>query len=390
MGSRMQLDQLEVKHRFAQLNGIKYHYVERGTGPLVVLLHGFPETWWAWRYQIQALAEAGFRVVAVDQRGYGESDQRGPYGLDTLASDIRELIRALKVERAHVIGHGMGGAVAWHLAARRPECVDRLAVLNCPHPSVMAEAIQQRPAQLKGSWNLIFFQVPVLPEWLLGTDRSSLLSRLYESRTKDHSHFTPDELRPIVEAVQKPGAARAMLGWYRAAFQTFLMNRLKMPRYPVIETPTLILWSKSDVGLEQDLISGTERFASFLRVVSVEGAGHYVQAEQPAPVNDALIRFLRAPSEAVHRRPTPGLLEHSEINVVLADAGESKISVVKELRDLTGLELREIKELVESVPALLKVGATRDEAERFKDRLTAVGAVVELTATPLPTQGPTQ
>src|SRR5262249_25428634 len=133
----MQPGDLPVSHRFELVNGLRYHYVELGEGPLLVLLHGFPESWWTWRHQLVTLANAGYRVIAPDQRGYAETDKKGPYDLDTLASDVAALITVAGAEKADVIGHDWGGAVAWHLASTRPECVRRLAVLSCPHPAQM-------------------------------------------------------------------------------------------------------------------------------------------------------------------------------------------------------------------------------------------------------------
>src|SRR5262249_30760318 len=144
------------------------HYVEAGkpSDPLVILLHGFPEFWWSWRLQISALVAAGFRVIVPDQRGYADTDKHGPYDLDTLVDDIAGLIRSFRVHRAMIVGHDGGGAVAWHLAATRPELCTRVAILNSPHPVIFRRALA-KPSQMRRSWYMFFFQLPLLPEIFL-------------------------------------------------------------------------------------------------------------------------------------------------------------------------------------------------------------------------------
>ncbi|MFD1730552.1 alpha/beta fold hydrolase [Deinococcus malanensis] len=154
-----------------RVNGVRLHYVEAGpaAGPLVVLLHGFPEYWRAWEHQIGPLARAGFRVVAPDMRGYNLSEKPQDieaYRVQTLQEDIAKLIRALGAGRAHVVGHDWGGIVAWQLAIRQPEAVDRLVILNAPHPGAARRGMKH-PEQLKRSWYVYLFQLPVLPELLL-------------------------------------------------------------------------------------------------------------------------------------------------------------------------------------------------------------------------------
>jgi len=153
-------------------SGICLHVANAGPtdGPLVVLLHGFPEFWYGWRHQIAILAEAGLRVVAPDQRGYNLSDKPAgiaAYRLDTLAEDIVGLAAALGGERFAVVGHDWGGVVAWHLAARFPERVTRAAILNAPHPATLRSYARRRPGQLLKSWYVGFFQLPRLPELAL-------------------------------------------------------------------------------------------------------------------------------------------------------------------------------------------------------------------------------
>jgi len=154
-----------VEHDRIATNGITLHVAQAGPadGELVVLLHGFPEPWWGWRNQIPALAASGFRVLAPDQRGYNFSDKpagRGAYRMDTLARDIVGLIDATGRNRAAVIGHDWGGAIAWWLATYHPDRVRRVAVLNCPHPLVFSRILRRSPAQLLRSWYMFFFQFP--------------------------------------------------------------------------------------------------------------------------------------------------------------------------------------------------------------------------------------
>lgn len=289
--------ELSVTHHFVDLPKLRMHYVEKGAGPTVVLLHGFPEMWWSWRYQIDALANAGFRVIVPDQRGYGETDQQGPYDLDTLASDVAHLVESLGAERrVRIVGHDWGGAVAWHLASHRPEWCERLAVLNCPHPAVMRKALLDNLswAQVKRSWYMFFFQLPWLPEYFLTRNGAELMPRTLKAASIDRSHFGPDDVRPFQEAILRPGAASAMVGWYRQALRDGFSRPFTPPAYPPITCETLLIWGKADPALDYDiLVPGTEVYAPKLRISPVEGCGHFVQAERPAEVNAALLEFLR-------------------------------------------------------------------------------------------------
>ncbi|MCA2977792.1 MAG: alpha/beta hydrolase [Myxococcaceae bacterium] len=272
------------------------HFVEKGTGPVVLLLHGFPEMWWSWRYQVDALAAAGFRVVVPDQRGYGETDKHGPYDLDTLAADVCHLVEHLGgARRVRVVGHDWGGAVAWHLAAHRPEFCERLAVLNCPHPAVMRQALLNGLswAQVKRSWYMFFFQLPLLPEWLLTRNDAEVMPRTLKAASARRDHWTPDDVRPFRDAILRPGAATAMVGWYRAAVRFGFRHPFSPPRYPPITCEATLLWGLNDPALDFDvLVPGTERYAPRLRVVRVPEAGHFVHSEAPEAVNPALVSFL--------------------------------------------------------------------------------------------------
>src|SRR5262249_45467114 len=198
---------MALVHFTEQVGTIRVHYVSQGEGPLIVLLHGFPEFWWSWRDQLAALADAGFRVVAPDLRGYNDTERAGPYDLDTLAGDVVNLVHKLGAERATVVGHDWGGAIAWHLAAKRPDVCERVAVLNAPHPAAAVQVIRSNPRQLRRSWYMFFFLLPWLPEARLLADGARIIDRVYGANAVNRSVFSDEVVRPFREAIQKPGAA---------------------------------------------------------------------------------------------------------------------------------------------------------------------------------------
>ena len=269
-----------------------------GDGPLVLLLHGFPELSRSWRHQLRALAGAGYRSVAPDLRGYGRSDRSGPYDLRTLARDAAGLVEALGRERAVVVGHDWGGAVAWATAVHEPRVVERLAVLNCPHPGVLAEEMLRNPRQVLRSWYIFFFQLPWLPERLLARDGARYVARALRGGSYVRGAFSAEELAVYREAFARPGAAGAALGYYRAAFRGSLGLRREGRRHP-IGVPTLVIWGARDrfLGRETaDLAKMAPYFApgNVPSVRFLEEAGHFVQNEDPAGVNAELISWLGA------------------------------------------------------------------------------------------------
>lgn len=263
-------------------------------GPLVVLLHGFPEFWYGWRHQIGPLAAAGYRVAVPDQRGYNESDKPlclESYTRDVLAEDVVRLIERLGHDRAVLVGHDWGGAVAWWTALKHPERVEALAALNIPHPAVFAKAVKG-PRQALRSWYIAAFQLPGLPERLLARRGAKALLEILRSHCAEGA-LDEDDLARYREAFLKPGALTSMLAWYRAAAQ--------LPTAPLpgeeVAAPTLVVWGEKDRSLGKEMAEPSAALCADGRVVFVPEAGHFVALDAPERVTELLLDFL-GPAES--------------------------------------------------------------------------------------------
>ncbi len=279
-----------MRDGYADLGDVRLHYVEEGDGPLVVLLHGFPEFWYSWRLQIPALAAAGFRVVAPDLRGYNLSSRPADvaaYSVDLLARDVCDLIAERGEDSAMVAGHDWGGVIAWALAATHPDAVQRLAILNAPHPQRYLRALP-RPSQLARSSYVFFFQLPRLPERVLTRQRFAALRFGFENDARLGA-FSAADIERYVETWSRPGALTPMLNYYRAA-----VRRPPRPRVTSrpISCPTLVIWGDKDRYLDRSLADPLERFVPALsEVIHLPGASHWLQHDEPDEVNRLLVEF---------------------------------------------------------------------------------------------------
>jgi pimeloyl-ACP methyl ester carboxylesterase len=274
-----------VEHLDVQAGEVRLHCALMGprNGPLVVLLHGFPECWMAWRHQLPALAAAGFRVAAPDLRGYGGSDKpRGvaAYRIEKLVADVASLIGELGHERADVVGHDWGGHVAWHLAMWNPERVRRLAILNVPHPARMRRSLRTL-SQLRKSWYIFFFQLPLLPERFM-SPRSIRVAFRYMTARK--GAFDEADVEANVAAA---GDRTGPINYYRAA------ARFRGPPYRPVAAETLVIWGGADRWLGPDLAEPDARWVPRARVERIPSASHWAQADAPERVNELLLSFLR-------------------------------------------------------------------------------------------------
>ena len=284
-----------VSHRRIDVGEVSLHVAlaGEGDGPLVVLLHGFPEFWWSWRYQIPALVQAGFRVAVPDLRGYNLSDQPagvGDYGLAHLTADVDGLIKALGEETAHVVGHDWGGVVAWDFAMRYPARLRRLTILNVPHPQVMVRALLRSPTQIRKSWYIFFFQLPHLPELFVQKDDYGFLRKSLAGGRLVRP--AKDELDPYVDAARRADSLRGGMNYYRAMFRG-LAPRLKA-RPPRIDAETLVIWGERDLFLGRELAIPPRKLVPNARVEFLPEASHWVQVDAPSRVNALLVPFLRA------------------------------------------------------------------------------------------------
>jgi pimeloyl-ACP methyl ester carboxylesterase len=289
------IDESRLEHRWLSVGDVNLHCVFAGDegAPLVVLLHGFPELWYAWRRQILVLADAGFRVVAPDMRGYNLSDKPrdvSAYGSDLLAGDIDGLVRACGREKSHVVGHDWGGGVAWMFAMKYPARLDRLVILNCPHPAVMMRALR-RPEQLKKSWYMFFFQLPWLPERGMRANHFGLLLRVLREEPLVPGAFDERDLAVYAEAYAQPGALRGMTNYYRAM--------LREPRdaksFAPILAPVLVLWGERDPHLGSEMATPDRALVPDARVELIADATHWVHHERPELVSARILDFLRTP-----------------------------------------------------------------------------------------------
>jgi pimeloyl-ACP methyl ester carboxylesterase len=282
-----------VVHREAEVNGVRLHYAEAGHGPPVVLLHGFPDFWYGWRRQIPALAEAGYRVIAPDLRGYNLSEKpKGmkEYRLEALAEDVAALIRSVGAGPAAVAGHDWGGVIAWRLPMLHPELVEKLIVLNAPHPGTWLREVW-KPRQLLRSGYQLFFQIPRLPEaWIRANDFAVLRAVLKHDPARRDA-FTGEDIGYYVEAMARPGALTASLNYYRANARR---NPLPLLRsFRPTDTPTLLIWGMKDRYLGPWFTEGLETWAPRLRVERLPDASHWVTADEPVRVNRLILEFLR-------------------------------------------------------------------------------------------------
>ncbi len=284
-----------IRHEDVKANGLRFHVASAGAGDrLALCLHGFPENWFSWRHQLPLLDRLGYRAWAPDLRGYGGSD-RPPrmqdYAIERLLEDVAGLIDAAGAKSVLLLAHDWGAIIAWYFAMRRVRPLERLVIMNVPHPACAARELR-RGAQLRRSWYVLFFQLPWLPEKLLGRDGARAIAEIFRRSSLDPSRFPDDAIRVFREAAARPGALTAMVNYYRALVRGGGAQRQTALGFPVIDTPTLLLWGEGDVALTKATTYGTDAFVRDLTLRYLPGVSHWVQQEAPESVNAMLEAWL--------------------------------------------------------------------------------------------------
>ena len=284
---------------FVAANGLSFELHAAGDASsdrLALLLHGFPEHAFSWRHQLPLFARLGYRVWAPNQRGYGKSSKPkgvASYRIDELVADVAALIDASGKPRVTLVGHDWGGLVAWELALQRVRPLERLVILNVPHPVRFREELASNPAQRRRSRYAAFFQLPWLPEWAFRRNRAALVGEAFRGMAVDKSRFPDEVLAVYRENALQPGAMTAMLNWYRANGRHFgALGQPATAAHPIIETPTLLIWGEEDSALGKELTFGTERHVKDLTVRYLPRVSHWVQQEAPEAVNEILESWL--------------------------------------------------------------------------------------------------
>jgi pimeloyl-ACP methyl ester carboxylesterase len=266
-------------------NGLSFQVVDEGSGDVVALLHGFPDSSALWRHQIPMLVDAGYRVIAPDLRGFGDSDRPGDpgaYAMEALVGDVLGILDALEVDRADVVGHDWGAALGWALAAFAPQRVRRFVALSVGHPSGYFDSLRQREM----SWYMLFFLFPGVAEEALPRDDWAFLRTWLAGQGGDLERYTTD--------LARPGALTAALNWYRANITAEVFGQLTRRPFPPVSCPVLGVWSDGDIGCgEAQMLASRDHVAGPWSYHRIDGAGHWIPLAAPDELGKLLVDHLR-------------------------------------------------------------------------------------------------
>lgn len=289
------LKDARIRTEFVEANGLRFEVDMCGHGDeLALCLHGFPEHSFSWRHQLPMLADLGYQVWAPNLRGYGRSSRPEgveAYSVENLLADVAGLVDAAGCRQTVLLAHDWGAVIAWYFAMRQVRPLSRLVILNVPHPGPAAVAMKHFE-QLRRSWYVLFFQIPGLPERLLGRNRAEGVAEALR-RSCVHPEQFPDEVLDVYRRnAAQPGALTAMINYYRALVRGGGVRRQREAGYPVIDTPTLMIWGEEDVALTRETTHGTERYVKDLTLRYLPRVSHWVQQEAPSIVNPMIKAFL--------------------------------------------------------------------------------------------------
>jgi pimeloyl-ACP methyl ester carboxylesterase len=277
-------------------NQLSFRVAMVGLGDqLVICLHGFPESAVSWRYQLAPLAQAGYRVWAPDLRGYAGTTRPAnmeAYHIDQLMRDVSGLLDAAQVERVILIGHDWGGLIAWYYAMRYRSRVERLIILNAPHPACFERELRHW-RQFRRSWYAGAFQLPWLPEAVLRAGHGYLIQKIFERTVVHHEQVSKEIIELYREQACEPGALTAMLHYYRATIRGGGATHQRHLGYPTIDIPTLVIWGLQDLALTRHNLDGLEGLVTNLSIITHADAGHFVHQDKPEQVTHDILTWLQ-------------------------------------------------------------------------------------------------
>ena len=290
-----------IEYKYAEVNGIKLNYATAGKGKLILFVHGFPEFWYEWKNQLTEFGR-DHHAVAPDMRGYNLSSKPAAldqYAVPILVEDLRALAVNLGAQRFTLVGHDWGGAVAWAFAAAHPEMLDKLVIINAPHPAIFLRELRDNPAQQKASQYMLLFRSPQAEQFLSANNYAALVEAVLGEGLKSGS-FTEEDKKTYLEAWSQPGALTGGLNYYRAAHVgpptgeagEFTAQGALDPAAFMIKVPTLVIWGEKDTALLTGNLDGLDKFVPNLKIERIPEGTHWVIHEQPERVNRLIREFL--------------------------------------------------------------------------------------------------
>ena len=284
-----------IQTKILQIGDLEFEIDCCGQGDrLALCLHGFPEHSFSWRYQLPMLADLGYQAWAPNMRGYGNSSKPkgvSSYQLDTLVEDVAAIIEASGCKETVLIAHDWGAVVAWHFAINDRLPLSHLIICNVPHPQSMQQAFSWE--QLKKSWYIFFFQIPKLPEFLLGRDNAKGVGEMIRNTFVNPEKFPAEIADVFSRNANQPGALTAMINYYRALLRRGNRSNREGESFPIIKTPTLMIWGEEDVALSKETTYGTEKYVENFNIRYLPNVSHWVQQESPEEVNSMISAFIK-------------------------------------------------------------------------------------------------
>ena len=294
----MSRNEYKFEHKYADVNNVRLHYVTTGSGKLIMFLHGFPEFWYAWKNQ---LVEFGwnYQAVAPDMRGYNLSSKPAEvkqYRIKYLIEDIRALAEYLGYKKFFLVGHDWGAGVAWPFAIRHPDYLEKLVIINGPHPLTFTRELRDNPEQQKASRYILVHRKPEAEEILSRNNYGELASSLLQDGLK-HGYFTEEDHNAYVAAWSQPGALTGGLNYYRAARLGSFTGEgddilSSDPSLFTVKVPTLVIWGEKDKWLLSGNLDGLEKYVPNLTIKRIPDGSHWVIHEEPELVNSYIREFI--------------------------------------------------------------------------------------------------